>query len=264
LPEQKRPSNGQQRQSRRLSRPEETIPAPAAAAKSSKTAAELNNRFGLAKERKYTTVGFGLLCIGYLFFLFLYGFEILVPSCLIMSLGLKKLSVYDRNLYTAYLTNYILLIGGLLSLILTLAEGMLGASSWIDSATLRSTLAIALWLALAFFYFKLFTGIMELAAETGLAGIRARAYRNRIFSVGYSLLRMPLELTLPTAVLRVAVIPALIVGFIVTFLNISLIYSCYMQICRPEDIERDKMPEKDGLLAKMKKWRDSDTDPDKK
>ena len=36
-----------------------------------------------------------------------------------------------------------LLIGGLLSLILTLAEGMLGASSWIDSATLRSTLAVA-------------------------------------------------------------------------------------------------------------------------
>lgn len=213
-------------------------------------------------------MGFGLLFIGYIFFLYVLpvGTQFLSVASAILLLALYKLSRYHAGFCRAAYLSALLLFLGLPSLLSTL----LGIS-FPDG--LYTSFAAAAWAILVVFHLLTFGAIAELAKRTGLFRLEVAATQNRLFSAVFcallllsELLTLPLLSKLPegdaSRVLIYILIGKALFGLIVAVLNLIMLYSAYMRFCPPGEEQRG-VHEYEQLLSSKEKGKPSGRKNDK-
>lgn len=191
-------------------------------------------------------MGLGYLTLGYLLSLnfFAYHYLTLLPALLLMFAGMVKLSVYNRPLREARFLLYPTVAVALLAFLL---EGgrLFGAVTEGTYVSLNTYLSPVYLLLLALFTDRLLCGLSALAAETELPKLEYAAKRDRLFSAvaygAYLFCSLPLPFDWYASAVAHAFAPVLLLRLIVSAMVAYLIYSCYMQICLPEDVD---MPRK--------------------
>jgi hypothetical protein len=112
------------------------------------------------------------------------------------------------------------------------------------------------------FHERLLSGLEELAIETELPKLRYRAKRNRLFSIlTYSLMlaiALPIESELYKTLTASAFLPVLVALLVTITLNAILIWSCYMWICMPEDLEMKRKKTGIGWLDRIEDTLEAD------
>ncbi len=196
-------------------------------------------------------MGFGTLFIGY-FIAFLmsfhkYGFACQIIGYYIMFVALQKLSEYKYSLARAVLPLLIMTLCGVYD------AGALVSSTFfsIGFPGVLTTVVDILQIAGSFvFQIYLLRGISELASDTELPKISKTAKWNLVVVTSYILLTITFSLISIAAVLfsnqetgllysaanilaPITVLSSILYPIPVLF----LIFSCYAQICTPEDID---------------------------
>jgi hypothetical protein len=186
-------------------------------------------------------MGFGYLFIGYLFATNpVYSAFTAVFGVLILSFGVRRLSRFNLPLrHTGMLVYPMLAVEGARFVFEILRLLSIIPTALFDSAS--DVLAPASTVLLLLFHERLCSGIEELAIETELPKVRYAAKRNRLFAIlSYAL---SLAIALPIGgegylkFAAAAFPPALIALLVTVILNAMMIWSCYMWICLPEDLD---------------------------
>lgn len=216
-------------------------------------------------------MGFGLTFIGYFFLIFfpLSRIDVLpniaIIGCIVMLLGLKKLTNYcsdNRAFSLAKLLGVVLTAVSIVALMLDIAA--------IDNLIVEelfpvlAPIANAIYaLVITAFTGALFVGVYRLSGEVELPKLAKRSVFMLSVNVAYlvaelassvcSLVRtfgaQPGETF--TAVTGYLGIIAFIFAYIILFLNLSLIFSCYARICLEGD---EDMPFETDMLDKIVAW----------
>jgi len=195
-------------------------------------------------------MGFGTLFLGYLFiFSFTYkGFDILpdVIGFLIIYFGLKKLSEYGYGFNNLKKYMYILFPSSLITFTLQILT-LIGFNIKFMTE-IWNCIYIPLMLV---FNLMLLLSIRNIASDLDLKVLRVRALRNLIITVVYY--GLILFFSLPFTFIKSTValltekyamgLVTYVLGYVWLFLNVLLIFSCYMYICKEGD-EDMPVPEK--------------------
>ena len=195
-------------------------------------------------------MGFGLVFVGYLFmYSFPYrGFDITpdIIGFLIAYYGLKKLKDYGCFFDNLYLYMRVLIPVSFLTFVFQLFT-LLG----FDLAFLsvwNSAYSVFLFVYTLF----LLISIYKIAEDTEIGTIKLKAKRNMFIGVVYYVLVFFFELPFRVVfkineylTTRFAFGTVLfLVGYIWLFLNLALIFNCYMRICEPGDEDMPEKPKK--------------------
>ncbi len=186
-------------------------------------------------------MGFGLLFIGYLFmFSFPYrGFDIFpdIIGFIIAYIGLKTLSEYGCGFDNLKKYFYLLLPAGALTAVLQIIK-LFGVE--------LSVLKVWEYIYTAFlllYNVLLLVAIYKIADDTDLRSIKAKAKRNLYLGIVYYALLLFLNFPIAfiqrlniylTAKFSIGLVLFLF-GYVWMFLNLALIFNCYMWICKPGD-----------------------------
>lgn len=189
-------------------------------------------------------MGFGTIFIGYvLLFNLIPGYTDLF-ACLLMALGLTKTIPYEERFRRPF---YLLLAALLPTGVSFLFEmlGLLGLS--LGGWYLQSIYPLLRAILFLFITLDLLLAIDRIAEVTDIPVLRVSSFRNRIFTGIYYGLCIFSNLgfgmdTVFAKIARYAVVPTILVGLIVHFLNAKLLFSCYMWICPEgeEGMEREQ------------------------
>ncbi|MBQ8174482.1 MAG: hypothetical protein IJ009_03675 [Clostridia bacterium] len=201
-------------------------------------------------------MGLGYLALGYLLSLnfFVYHYLSMLPALLLMFVGMTKLSVYNRPLREARWVLYPTVLGAVLAFLL---EGgrLFGALTEATYLSVNTYLSPVFLVLLAVFTDRLLCGLAALAKETELPKVEFAAKRDRLFSAvaygAYLFCSLPLSFDWYTSAVAHAFAPVLLLRLIVTAMNAYLIYSCYMQICLPEDVDMPRSKTGIAFLDEM-------------
>lgn len=215
-------------------------------------------------------MGFGLLFIGYFFYLPLSynGFDLLpdIIGVLIMFSALRRLSFYCPGNRFFRLAKVILVPMGALSV------GMFGCQAASVSGALSETLDKWLYtpltlvyiIAIGVYHAFLLLGVYTLSKSVELPKLAARAVRVLSLTAVYYLLQLLSSTGLlsrladmtsqPNVLLTYANAAVYLVGVIWMLLVWALIYTCYMKICLEGD---EEMPYRDNLYDRIKAYLDS-------
>ena len=187
-------------------------------------------------------MGFGLLFIGYIFFLYILpvGIELLSIAAAILLYALYKLSRYHVGFRHASVFSALLLLSGMPSIVYLMLRSY-GVSTLPYQSTVLSVCAAASWLLLFALHFYLFDAISELAKTTSLLRLQVAATRNRIFSCVFLFLRFAAEVLTPYAnslskelalkILSYTLIGLILFGLIIAALNLRMLFSAYVHFC---------------------------------
>lgn len=187
-------------------------------------------------------MGFGYLFFGVFLaanFLAYPGLTML-PAVLLMLVGMLTLGNFNRPLGQARI---LLFPAALVSLgCFALAALELFKILPVESYnTFYKPLSLALEILMMAFTLRLLAGIALLGQETDLPKIVFRAKRNAILiAVAYGLFilcSLPIEVEWFKYATAYIYAPLVIFRLIAMILNAVLIYSCYMYICMPEDLD---------------------------
>lgn len=191
-------------------------------------------------------MGFGYLFVGYLLATNpVYSAFTAFFGIFVMYFGMRRLSRFNPPLSHAQMLVYPMLAveSGRFILELLRLLSAIPASTFHTISDILTPTSTVLFLLL---HERLLSGIEELAIETELPKLRYRAKRNRLFSIlSYAL---SLSIALPIAgegyaLFTAAAFPPALLALVVTvILNALLIWSCYMWICMPEDLEMKRKP----------------------
>ena len=205
-------------------------------------------------------MGFGILFIGY-FLLFPACFNFfytLFPAVILLAYATRKLARVNIRFHQSFITLFPLFAVTLTAVILrqVLPVGHL----------LPDIADTAVLLLLLCFSFLLLTGIDWVSLEVGLTDLRARAVRNRLFLFLYYIPASALTL-LPvfpvseneqTAAMFAGLQAVFILmGFVLMVLNLWLIYSCYAQICMPDQLNRERKPSRFAFINRFRNRQDA-------
>ena len=209
-------------------------------------------------------MGFGLVFIGYMFmYSFPYkGLDILpdILGFIISYFGVKTLADYGCGWELVKRYYYLLIPAGGVTLVLQI-QGMSQSS-----VSFVNELWNYFYTALLLVYnIMLLVAIYRIALDTEVFSIKAKASRNLVLGVVYYaimlIISFPIE---PIQKLKdfLSVNYAFglllyIFGYVWQFLNLALIFSCYMWICNSEDKD---MPFKEPKIFKIKKKSDEEDD----
>ena len=201
-------------------------------------------------------MGFGYLVIGYIFAMnFVYEGFTMLPGVLLMLNGMLTLGNFNSPLREARLWLFLALPVSVIRFIAELCR-MFSLCPADIYTSLGDLSALVLAILLLLFSLRLFSGIAALAVETGLPDIRFRAKRNAfltalayLFSIFLSL---PIQQDWYIRLCAVAFAPVLLFRLIIFAFNALLLYSCYMYICLPEDLD---MPRRDTGIAFLDRLR---------
>ncbi len=201
-------------------------------------------------------MGFGYLFLGYVVSLnFLVYSALTMPIAVVLMLrGMLSLSRFNRPLKEAYLLLWPTLLLSLCSFVLELLR-MLSLLRQVQFDAINTPLSIMMPVALLLFTWRLLCGICALAKETGLPKLVYRARRNLVFSaiayLAYIFFSLPIGADWFIAATVHAFVPVLLCRLIATVLNAMLIYSCYMWICMPEDLDMKRKKTGIGFLDEL-------------
>ncbi len=200
-------------------------------------------------------MGFGYLFIGYLLTVnFVYESLTLLPATLIMFPGLRRLRVYNQPLREAAVWLYPLMAVAFVSCVTELLR-MTSVISDTTHTALFSVLSPLSAVLMVLFHERLLSGIGLLCQETELDKLYLRARRNRFFSLFVfgltAVLYLPIKADWFAALNAAAFLPVLVCRFITAILNAVLIYSAYMWICTPDDLDMKRKKTGIGWLDKF-------------
>lgn len=201
-------------------------------------------------------MGFGYLFLGYVISLnFLVYSALTMPIAVVLMLrGMLSLSRFNRPLKEAYLLLWPTLLLSLCSFVLELLR-MLSLLRQAQFDAISMPFSIMMPAALLLFTWRLLCGICALAKETGLPKLVYRARRNLVFSaiayLAYLFFSLPIGADWFIAASVHAFVPVLLCRLIATVLNAMLIYSCYMWICMPEDLDMKRKKTGIGFLDEL-------------
>ena len=191
-------------------------------------------------------MGFGILLIGYVFFLNTIVPVYTIPvSALVCLFGLRKLKVWNSGIRGAFRVDLLLIVYGLV------AAGLAGANA--AGATipdlLTSAVSAGLCLLVLLFHFYLGSGMISLSNEVGLPRLSGRAFFFRTVACIYWLLYAFFNLDLGEKLDRFLArmfVPMTVVGFVVALIGFAVLFSCYTDIVLPDEGKEPASPRKSG------------------
>lgn len=199
-------------------------------------------------------MGFGLFLIGYAaaypMSLNSFGFLLRLIGSAVMLSGTSRLLKFEKNFYRVHLSCILLAVA-------SVAESALCILADFTSAVLPFNIETAASAALGAFlllsvpmHLLFYRAVRTLSADVGLGGIRARSVKYEIF-FGVGLLLV--AATYITYLLRARItnyfyVSAVIFLFVVAVLTLTLIYSCYKDICEEGDEDAPRKPSKIPFL----------------
>ncbi len=187
-------------------------------------------------------MGFGYVFLGLVISLNFFVYDTLtMPIAILLLLrGMMTLSRFNRPLQYAFYTLWPALPTALLSFFLELLR-MLGILTEAHFQSARQICAPLLLLFLLIFLCCLLRGVALLAEETELPKLAYRAKRNTALTLivytGYLFFSLPIATDWFAFAAAHALFPFILGRLFVTVLNAILLYSCYMWICMPQDLD---------------------------
>ncbi len=176
-------------------------------------------------------MGFGYLLIGY-FMAFAFSlanvyffFDIL--GGLILFVGLSKLAPHGKNFYRGMWVDLLYIVLCLVRVSLSLFR-IVDAESWIHTAL--AVLVAVVTLLLQFF---ILAGIYYIAERAGAEKEQSSARRCILYILLYYFLYIALYVLAPVlgTIANFISLGIMVFGFVVLFMHLALIYSCYCRIC---------------------------------
>lgn len=199
-------------------------------------------------------MGFGYLFFGvFLAANFLaYAGITMLPAVLLMLMGMLTLGNFNRPLGQARL---LLLPTALLALVRFVLDILALFNLLSADLPVFVAVSLALEVFMMLFTLRLLAGIALLGQETELPKIVFRAKRNAILlGVAYALsvlFNLPITAEWYRLACAYVLPPLIIFRLIAMLLNAFLVYSCYMYICMPEDLD---MPRRKTGIRFLDEW----------
>ena len=196
-------------------------------------------------------MGFGLLFIGACLLLpTCFGYFYTAPlAAILMAFALRRLAKVNTPFGYAMYAAWVLLP-------ISLAEIVLRTIGLETSAAILGGVG---YLVLLVLWVLLFTGMEWVAVETGESKLRGKALRQKIFSAIYLILLAPLNfivgVTLPEGAIRLLSglsVALMWVGLVVMVMTLSTIYTAYMRICMPEDLDMAVRPSRFAFINRFR------------
>ncbi len=199
-------------------------------------------------------MGFGIIFFGYLLMFLMsfnvYGFAFRLLGCIVIMHGLRGVKQYEPRYLRAEI-----FIG--VAAAFAMAEALstvLGEYLGIFNLDILKNASVLLFSASAVvFHFLFNNATAALAREVGAGKVLKKALRNSVFVC------VQLSLLLLTAILyflkinlvNYVFMASVIFFFLLLLFHISLIYSCYKEICPEGDEEAPAKPSRIGFLNKL-------------
>ncbi len=197
-------------------------------------------------------MGFGTLLIGYFFIINPVYFQYTdIIGALVMLLGLYKLSAVNKSFYSGMITSIVFSLLSFAEIVLTVLD-MFNILEWTELAiSYMGAVRYAIIFVLTLFILR---GVYEISAEVDADELAKRAKASIPLSAIYiaaAILEMPFLSKLPNTaiiILNWVVFIVLISIFIYVINVLLLLYRAYMQICMPEELEREPKKSKFGFM----------------
>lgn len=198
-------------------------------------------------------MGFGISFIGYLFTVFDMGnlaenslsmiiTQILtVIGYLILLIGLDRLGRYIKMEVWAKYTFCGMSLAALMNLVVQ-TLWYTGHASDKLMADIRSVLALLLSLFYAVFHWFFIKGLQNVAEETECISVKGKAKLSFVATSVFSALNVVANL--PIAGLEALMAPRYVLFILVTVINAVTLFSAYMWICLPDDVDMEKRSRK--------------------
>lgn len=193
-------------------------------------------------------MGFGILFVGYLL-----GLNILAKqgifwglSSLFMLYALTKLYVYNDNFKKTFRVAIPMTVFAVVFAVLEVLD-MLGKNTGTAITYFNTVRPI---FSAVFTYFLL-CAVRDIAKETECVNIFQRAYVQRFFLfivyIPYILLNFKYDVPsgVPTVIMNVLYLVFSVFAIVYIAVNAKLLFSCYMWICLPEDIDMPAKKERE-------------------
>lgn len=203
-------------------------------------------------------MGFGTLFIGYFFLLNVtyYSCYTDLIASLVMAIGLYKLANINKGFRYAYYTNYLFCVLGAAELVRTVI--VLFFPSF-DEETVIAYTDIPKYLIIAALTVTLLCGIRDVAREVGIKKLAAKSsfaipVSLAVFSV-LALITIPgIDRLIGAWATGLITVLFIIAAFALIIAVLTIIYSAYMHICMPEDVNNDPKdtPSRIGFVNKLK------------
>ena len=199
-------------------------------------------------------MGFGTLFFGYFLILNIafYTYTDLI-SALIMAIGLQKLASVNKNLQYGYFSSFAFALIGLYELVIQMISLF---SVGFDETAFLSFVAIPRYFALAVMSLFILLGIKDVAFEVGLSSLARKARNCAPFTLTVycllAILEVPFIKIIDVKILAVSSVLLLLAALIITAVNLTVIYTSYMRICMPEEIDNEEVekPSRFGFVNK--------------
>lgn len=217
-------------------------------------------------------MGWGLLFLGYLL-KFILGlnplFDVILtlPACILMLLGLKKLSLYCHTFHYALWSTALLAavsVGGLIGAIVApmgaLPSAQAGLADWLRytaTATSAGWFILSEMAAVVLFHAALALGVKDIATRVGVQKNAVRAMRNLVV-VGLYAVSFVLAKAAP-ATAGVMMPTAVLIRLVFAVCNSILLYSCYMRIAPAEETKQLRKPSRFAWVNRLRDAYDEKT-----
>lgn len=199
-------------------------------------------------------MGFGILFIGYFLLLnfTFYAFSDAIAAT-VMLYALYKLSSVNRGFARAMCVSVAFVFTGIAELVIKAVDMFVSLPS---ITTINSVSAIVRYLLVALLTVFILYGIEDVAAEVKLHVQSDKARRARILTIIIYSLDLVLEfiglLPFELKFLNYVAVLMIVLTLTVLIMNLTVIYSAYMRICLPKDVD---LPERESRFAFVNAFR---------
>ena len=202
-------------------------------------------------------MGFGLLFLGYIatFLMSLnsFGFVFRLTGCAIMLSAFSKLSQYERSFIYVRLSCFCMMLASLCESIMTLSLDYGVFDLGFTGDTAKNICISVFFSAAVILHFFLYRSIYKLSSDVGVEKIKLNSMRFGAFAViEIVILISALAIWyVSPSIAKYIVMVAMLYPYVIFFLNLLLIYSCYKNICEEGDEEAPRKPSKIPFLNKL-------------
>ena len=202
-------------------------------------------------------MGFGILFIGYFFILnFPYCEFTDAFAAALMMYALYKLSKINSGFKMAFMASGAFALLGAAELVIA-GFGMIspianGSMLILLPAMLRHAVIGAMT-------FLMLSGMSEVAEEVGLAPLSKKCRIYSFVTVGIYLINLilecaPLANIVDSRILVIFYVSAIMLTLAVIAMNLGAVYTCYMRICMPDDVDMEEKQSKFGFVNSFRHY----------
>lgn len=202
-------------------------------------------------------MGFGLVLIGYTFAYLMslnsFGFLFRLVGTAVMLAGTSRLMKFEKTFFYVHISGILLALAATFE---TLSHLLLDYTSF-DAVWLDENLVTALFVAFMVisipFHLLFYRAARKISVDVGIRNITSRSVKYEIFFGAEIILVAATYVTfsMKAKIVNYFYMAAVILLYVVIFLNITLIYSCYKNICEEGDEEAPRKPSKLPFMNKL-------------